>query len=120
MKARNKLVLTVWITLMGTPLLAHHGTFTDYLAEKMLTMKGTVTEFQFVYPHVQIHFQVTGDDGAALFLLHHVLVGRLIQTQRASKCRQAIKGRILQKIRQHALREVIGFGCVSYQQCRHV
>lgn len=66
MKARNKLVLTVWIALTSTPLLAHHGTFTDYLADEMLTMKGKVTEFQFVYPHVQIYFQVTGNDGSAV------------------------------------------------------
>ncbi|MEQ1884876.1 MAG: DUF6152 family protein [Bryobacteraceae bacterium] len=52
--------------LLGAPLVAHHGTFSDYLADKLLTMKGVVTEFQFVNPHVQVFFTVTAEDGSVV------------------------------------------------------
>ncbi|MEQ1945628.1 MAG: DUF6152 family protein [Bryobacteraceae bacterium] len=59
-----KWISRILILFGVAPLLAHHGTFTDYLADKMLTMTGVVTEFQFVNPHVQVYFTVTAEDGS--------------------------------------------------------
>jgi hypothetical protein len=44
------------------PLLAHHGE-ANYDTEKMVAVKGTVSEFQFVNPHVQISIDVKNDKG---------------------------------------------------------
>jgi hypothetical protein len=37
---------------------AHHGTGGTYDMEKPITLTGTVTEFKFVNPHVQVFFDV--------------------------------------------------------------
>jgi hypothetical protein len=44
------------------PLFAHHGT-ANYDMTKPITLKGTVTDFQFVNPHVLIIFEVKNDKG---------------------------------------------------------
>jgi len=44
------------------PLFAHHGS-ASYDSSKVTTVKGTVTEFRFVNPHVQILFDVTDSAG---------------------------------------------------------
>ena len=41
---------------------AHHGT-ANYDTNKTVTVKGTITDFQFVNPHVIIVMDVKGDDG---------------------------------------------------------
>lgn len=42
---------------------AHHGSSVVYDLSQHVTMTGTVTEFQFVNPHVLIFFEVEGEDG---------------------------------------------------------
>ena len=42
---------------------AHHGTGGTYNMEKPITLKGTVTEFKFVNPHVLIYFDVPSPKG---------------------------------------------------------
>ena len=44
------------------PLLAHHGE-ANYDTEKTVSVTGTVTEFEFVNPHVQISLDVKNDKG---------------------------------------------------------
>jgi hypothetical protein len=48
--------------LVYKPLLAHHGE-ANYDTEKMVSIKGTVTDFQFVNPHVQISIDSKNDKG---------------------------------------------------------
>jgi uncharacterized protein DUF6152 len=48
--------------LTYVPLMAHHGD-TGYDTSKMVTVKGTVTDFEFVNPHVEISVEVKGEDG---------------------------------------------------------
>jgi len=48
--------------LVSAPLLAHHGA-AAFDVTKMVTVKGTVTDFQYVNPHVQIYFDVKNDKG---------------------------------------------------------
>lgn len=44
------------------PLFGHHGT-AAFDVKKMVTVTGTVTDFQFVNPHVQIYWDVKNDKG---------------------------------------------------------
>jgi hypothetical protein len=45
------------------PLFGHHGSNPNYQWDKTITVNGVVTEFQFVYPHVSIYFDVKDDKG---------------------------------------------------------
>jgi Family of unknown function (DUF6152) len=42
---------------------AHHGSAVSYDMSKMITMEGTVTDFQWQNPHVFILYDVKGPDG---------------------------------------------------------
>ncbi len=48
--------------IFSAPLLAHHGE-ANYDTEKTVSIKGTVTAFEFVNPHVQITLDVKNDKG---------------------------------------------------------
>jgi len=56
------LTLLLGILLVSTPLLAHHGE-ANYDTTTVVSVKGTVTEFQFINPHVQIFLDVKSDKG---------------------------------------------------------
>src|ERR1700737_2629118 len=56
------LTLLLGIVLVSTPLLAHHGE-ANYDTTTVVSVKGTVTEFQFINPHVQIFLDVKNDKG---------------------------------------------------------
>jgi len=42
---------------------AHHGTSITYEMDKTITVSGTVTEFDFGYPHPSLFFDVTDEKG---------------------------------------------------------
>jgi hypothetical protein len=44
------------------PVFAHHGT-SPYDSSKLTTVKGSVTEFEFINPHVEIYIEVKDDKG---------------------------------------------------------
>jgi hypothetical protein len=48
--------------VVSAPVPAHHGE-TNYDTEKLVSVKATVTEFQFINPHVQIFLDATNDKG---------------------------------------------------------
>jgi hypothetical protein len=48
--------------LLSTTAFAHHGA-SVYDSAKLTTLKGTVTDFQFMNPHTAILFDVAGADG---------------------------------------------------------
>ena len=56
------LAVILYAGLVCAPILAHHGE-ANYDTEKTVSVKGTVTEFQFVNPHVQISLDVKNDKG---------------------------------------------------------
>ena len=56
------LTIILGVLLVSDPLLAHHGE-ANYDTTKMVSVKGTVTDFLFVNPHVQIAFDVKNDKG---------------------------------------------------------
>jgi len=55
-------LVTIGILIPGSPLRAHHGN-AAYDLENPITLKGTVTEFAWSNPHVQIYFDVKEDKG---------------------------------------------------------
>jgi hypothetical protein len=57
------LSLMTGFLLAGVPLLAHHGTGVAYDTEKMVMLKGTVTEWIWANPHCGILFDVADDKG---------------------------------------------------------
>ena len=50
------------VVSVSSPVLAHHGE-ANYDTDKTVNVKGTVTDFQFVNPHVQITLDVKNDKG---------------------------------------------------------
>jgi uncharacterized protein DUF6152 len=50
------------LLLVSGPVLAHHGR-SNYDVTSPATVKGTVTEFEWVNPHALIHLDVTGENG---------------------------------------------------------
>lgn len=54
--------LTAALLLAGLPLAAHHGAGI-FDADQSVTIVGTVTDFQFVNPHVLVYVAVEGLDG---------------------------------------------------------
>jgi hypothetical protein len=56
------LTLTFAVLFVSRPLLAHHGE-ANYDTDKVTTVKGTVTDFRFINPHVQIFMDVKNDKG---------------------------------------------------------
>jgi hypothetical protein len=52
-------------SLAATQVMAHHGAGV-FDAEKKTTVTGTVTDFQFVNPHVLVYIDVKGEDGKPL------------------------------------------------------
>ena len=48
--------------LASSPISAHHGE-TNYDTDKLVSVKATVTDFQFINPHVQIFLDAKNDKG---------------------------------------------------------
>ena len=59
------IALAVSLFLIAIPLWAHHGA-SEYDMTKIVTLKGTVTELQFVNPHTLLVFTVKDDSGKAI------------------------------------------------------
>ena len=58
-------MLVCGLALAG-PALGHHGTNASYDLDRLVTMKGTVTEFVWINPHCQLYFDVKDDKGNVL------------------------------------------------------
>ena len=56
------LIVVAALLLFGIPLWAHHGN-ASYDTDNRVTIKGTVTEFAWTNPHVQIYLDVKDDKG---------------------------------------------------------
>ena len=59
MKSARLTIFTfaVGLLMVSAPMFAHHGV-AAYDMTKLVTVKGTITDFQFVNPHVEIYFNV--------------------------------------------------------------
>jgi Family of unknown function (DUF6152) len=58
----TRLALTISFFLISTPLWAHHGA-SEYDMTKIVTLRATVTELQFVNPHTLLSFTVKDESG---------------------------------------------------------
>jgi Family of unknown function (DUF6152) len=58
---RTFAIAAICLALVGTAV-AHHGT-ANYDMTKVVTVKGTVADFQFINPHVEIFIDVKDDKG---------------------------------------------------------
>jgi len=63
MDIRRLLVTTVAIASGATTLQAHHGTSITYEMDKVITVTGTVDEFDFAYPHPSLFVAAKDDKG---------------------------------------------------------
>lgn len=61
-KLLSVLAVAVGLLVVAGPMFAHHS-LAMYDTEHAITLEGTVTDFAFVNPHVQIHFAVKDDKG---------------------------------------------------------
>lgn len=61
-KALHVLALALTLAAVSVPIYAHHGT-AAYDMTKQVTVKGKVTRFNFINPHVQVYFDVIGAGG---------------------------------------------------------
>ncbi len=52
----------VALLMASGPMFAHHGR-ESYDSERLVTVKGTVTKFEFVNPHVMLYIDVKDDNG---------------------------------------------------------
>ena len=52
----------VALLMASGPMFAHHGR-ESYDEQRLVTLKGTVTKFEFVNPHVMLYFDVKADNG---------------------------------------------------------
>ena len=59
----NTLGATVGLLFLCIPLFAHHGA-AAYDTSKSVSVKATITDFQFINPHVLLFFNVRNDNGA--------------------------------------------------------
>lgn len=50
------------LLFVSAPISAHHGT-AAFDTSKTVTVKGTMTEFDFTNPHCELHFDVTNERG---------------------------------------------------------
>jgi len=64
MKLRLSVSFAIMVVLLlsSGSLFAHHGA-SPYDTSKLTTLKGTVTDFQFINPHVVLSVDVTDDKG---------------------------------------------------------
>ena len=62
---KSKFVLrnaAIGLLVIAVPMLAHHSG-ANYDRDNLITLSGTVTEFEFTNPHAQIHFEVKDAQG---------------------------------------------------------
>jgi len=64
MKIKNLFLIisVVAVLTVTSPTFAHHGT-AAYDTKNIVTVKATMTDFLFINPHVQLHFDVKNDKG---------------------------------------------------------
>jgi hypothetical protein len=62
-RAFRFLAVAAALFVVSVPIFAHHGT-AAYDMTKTVTIKGKVTKFNFINPHVQVYFDVTDEKGA--------------------------------------------------------
>ena len=60
MRMQRSSVLAIILLMMVLPSFAHHGN-AAYDTTKTVTVQGTITDFQFINPHVMVFFEAKND-----------------------------------------------------------
>src|SRR6478672_9986780 len=60
---RSRLVLAFSLTAVIAPLWAHHSIAAEYDDKKPITLRGTVTKFDWTNPHVYLYLDVRESNG---------------------------------------------------------
>jgi hypothetical protein len=64
MNTHRKLIsLAASMLLTPAIVIAHHNAASHYILDQKITVKGVVTKFRLINPHVRIYFDVKTDDG---------------------------------------------------------
>jgi hypothetical protein len=61
----TRIIMTIGFLLVSIPIWAHHGA-TEYDMTKIVSLSGTVKEFDYVNPHTLVTFTVKDDSGRAV------------------------------------------------------
>lgn len=79
-KGTAYLVFLAGVLTAGAPLFAHHG-MGEYDERNPITLKGTVTDFQWTNPHGQIRFDVKDAQGnASHWICGTLSLGKLVRS----------------------------------------
>jgi DNA replicative helicase MCM subunit Mcm2 (Cdc46/Mcm family) len=78
-EAFHVLAVALSLIVVSVPMFAHHGT-AAYDLSKTVTVKGKVTKFNFINPHVQVFFDVTGDKGVEQWQAELTSPNHLVRT----------------------------------------
>jgi hypothetical protein len=63
---RTLLMGACGLLLAALPLAGHHSFAAEYDAGKPVTLKGKVTQVEWINPHSWVHIDVTGEDGKVI------------------------------------------------------
>ena len=63
MNIQRAILSVITVVCCTAGVLAHHGTSITYEMDKTVTVSGSVTEFDFSYPHPSLFFDVKDDKG---------------------------------------------------------
>jgi hypothetical protein len=63
MRAKLSLLLALGAALAAVPVWAHHSFAAEFDIKKPVTLRGKVTQMEWINPHAWIHLDVVGPDG---------------------------------------------------------
>ena len=63
MQTKISIIFSVAAVFLAATAFAHHGTSISYEMDKTITVTGTVTEFDFSFPHPSLFFDVQDEKG---------------------------------------------------------
>ncbi len=66
MRTKIGAMLGVVMAILATPVFAHHTISWYYDVDKLVTLKGSVTEIDWVNPHILFHLDVAKPDGSVV------------------------------------------------------